>query len=51
MYYDYNRILSYNAYLNILIGERGVGKTYGASKFVTSQFLKKRRRIRLYKTL
>ena len=51
MYYDYNRILSYNAYLNILIGERGVGKTYGASKFVTSQFIKKRRRIRIYKTL
>ena len=28
MYYDYNRILSYNAMLNFLIGERGVGKTY-----------------------
>lgn len=41
MYYDYDRILSYNAFLNILIGERGVGKTYGASKFVTKQFLKK----------
>lgn len=41
MYYDYNRILSYNAFLNFLIGERGVGKTYGASKFVVQQFLKK----------
>lgn len=45
MYYDYNRILSYNAMLNFLIGERGVGKTYGASKFVVNQFLKKRWRI------
>lgn len=41
MYYDYHKILSYNALLNILIGERGVGKTYGATKFVTSQYLKK----------
>lgn len=32
MYYDYNKILSYNAFLNILIGERGVGKTYRCFK-------------------
>lgn len=24
MFYDYHKILSYNAFLNILIGERGV---------------------------
>lgn len=41
MYYDYNKILSYNALLNFLIGERGVGKTYGATKFVVNQYLKK----------
>ena len=41
MYYDYNKILSYNVPVNILIGERGVGKTYGAKKFVINQFLKK----------
>lgn len=41
MYYDYSKILSYNALLNFLIGERGVGKTYGAVKFVTKQFIKK----------
>lgn len=41
MYYDYNKILSYNALINILIGERGVGKTYGASKLVINKFLKK----------
>ena len=41
MYYDYSKILSYNAFINFLIGERGVGKTYGASKFVTSRFINK----------
>ena len=41
MYYSYSRILSYNAFLNFLIGERGVGKTYGAVKFVTKEFIKK----------
>lgn len=40
-YYSYSRILSYNAFLNFLIGERGVGKTYGAVKFVTKEFIKK----------
>lgn len=52
MYYDYSKILSYNAMLNILIGERGVGKTYGASKFVVNQFIKKHEQfvyIRRYK--
>ena len=41
MYYNYSKILSYNALFNFLIGERGVGKTYGAVKFVTKQFIKK----------
>ena len=39
MFYDYTKILSYNAFINFLIGERGVGKTYGASKFVTKRFI------------
>ena len=53
IYYNYNRVISYNAFLNILIGERGVGKTYGASKLVVNDFLKKNRQfvyIRRYKT-
>lgn len=53
MFYNYNKILSYNAFLNFLIGERGVGKTYGAVKFVTSQFIKKNEQfayIRRYKS-
>ena len=41
MYYDYSKILTYNAFINFLIGERGVGKTYGASKFVTGRFINK----------
>ena len=40
IYYDYNKIMSYNAFLNFLHGERGVGKTYGISKFVVKQFIK-----------
>lgn len=40
IYYDYNRVLSYNAFINFLHGERGVGKTYGISKFVVKQFIK-----------
>ena len=41
MFFDIHKILSYNALLNILIGERGCGKTFGCSKFCVSQFLKK----------
>lgn len=40
MFYDYAKILSYNSFFNFLIGERGVGKTYGASKFVVKQAIK-----------
>ena len=53
MYYDLSKILSYNAFLNFLIGERGVGKTYSSSKFVTKQFINKGYEfayIRRYKT-
>lgn len=52
-YYNYDRIISYDAFLNLLIGERGVGKTYGASKLVTKDFIKKKRQfvyLRRYKT-
>lgn len=40
-YYDYHRILSYNVPVNVLIGERGCGKSYGAKDYVINQFLKK----------
>ena len=39
-YYNYNRILSYNIPINVLVGERGVGKSYGAKKFVIDQYKK-----------
>lgn len=53
MFYDYHKILTYNAFLNFLIGERGVGKTYGISKFVLNKFIKKNEEfayIRRYKS-
>ena len=53
MFYDLTKILSYNAFLNFLIGERGVGKTYSSSKFVVKQFINKGYEfayIRRYKT-
>ena len=53
IYYNYDRIISYDALLNILIGERGVGKTYGASKLVVKDFIKKHKQfvyLRRYKT-
>lgn len=40
MFYDINHILTYNAYFNFLVGERGVGKTYSAKKFVINKFIK-----------
>ena len=42
MYYDYHKIISYNVPVNILIGERGVGKTYGAKKYAIERFIKKK---------
>ena len=41
-YYDYNKIISYNAPVNVLIGERGVGKSYGIKNYVIKRFLKRR---------
>ena len=40
MFYDFGKLVSYNALLNFVIGERGVGKTYGAIKFAVKDFLK-----------
>ena len=40
MYYDFSKLVSYNALLSFVIGERGVGKTFGAKKFVINDFLK-----------
>ena len=41
-FYDYNKILSYNVPINILVGERGVGKTYGIKDYVIRRYIKKK---------
>ena len=41
IFIDFQNVLSYNALLNFIIAERGVGKTYGSTKFSIKQFLKK----------
>ena len=41
IFYNPERILSFNALLNIIIGERGVGKTYGFKTFAVKRFLNK----------
>lgn len=40
IYYNYDRVFSYNSLLNIIIGERGVGKSYGLKKHCIKNFLK-----------
>ena len=53
IYYDINKMLSYNALLSFVIGERGVGKSYGAKKYVAKRFIKKGKQfayVRRYKT-
>lgn len=35
-----DKVFSYNAYLNFVVGLRGVGKTYGAKKWCIKRFLK-----------
>lgn len=50
---DYNKIFSFNAFLNMIITERGIGKTYGISKFVVDDFIKHKNEfayIRRYKS-
>ena len=41
-YYDYQKIISYNCPVNVLIGERGVGKSYGIKNYVIKRYLKKK---------
>ena len=43
MWYSYNKVLSYHAMLNFIIGERGVGKSYGIKKYCINRFKKKGR--------
>ena len=53
IFYSPEKIISYNALLNIIIGERGVGKTYGFKRYAVKRFLNKHKQfayIRRYDT-
>lgn len=53
MYYDINKLISYNGLLNFVIGERGCGKTFASKKFVLEDFIKNQNEfvyLRRYKT-
>lgn len=39
-FYDFSKLLSYNAVYNFAVGGRGIGKTYGAKKKVTRDAIK-----------
>ncbi|MDP4120843.1 MAG: phage DNA encapsidation protein [Bacillota bacterium] len=41
MYFDLDKTLTYNCLFNLIIGNRGCGKTYGAKKRAIKNFLKK----------
>ena len=41
MFWNIKRTLSYNCLFNFIIGQRGVGKTYGSLKWVIERYLKK----------
>ena len=52
-YYTLQRVLSFNALINFIIGERGCGKSYSAKKHVINRFIKKGEEfvyLRRYKT-
>ena len=40
LYYDWNKTLTYNAKINMIISMRGLGKTYGIRKKAVKDFLK-----------
>ena len=52
-WYDISSVLSYNALLYYVIGERGVGKSFSAKKYVINHYIKKNKKfvyLRRYKT-
>lgn len=53
MFYSYDKLFSFNFLLAFVIGERGVGKSFGAKKAMLSKFLKSGEQfvyLRRYKT-
>lgn len=43
LYYNLNKIKSYNRFINIIISSRGVGKTYAMKKEVITNFIKRKK--------
>ena len=43
IWYSYDKVLSYHAMLNYIIGERGCGKSYGLKQYLLNRFKKKNR--------
>lgn len=43
IWYNYDKVLSYHAMMNYIIGERGCGKSYGLKKYLLNRFKKKNR--------
>ena len=41
IWYSYSKVLSYNAMINFIIGERGVGKSYNLKVYLLNSFKKK----------
>lgn len=53
IYLNFDKVLSYNAFLTMLIADRGIGKTFGAKKYCIKHFIKKHKKfawIRRYGT-
>jgi len=53
IFYDFNKLFSYDKLFNFILGERGVGKTYGILKYAMNRFIKKGEQfayVRRYKT-
>ena len=40
MFWDITKSLSYNCLFNFIVGDRGVGKTFGCKKYVIDKYLK-----------
>ena len=38
IFLDFNKILSYGSFLTFVLAERGVGKSYGAKKYIVNHF-------------
>lgn len=43
-YYSLNKIMSYNALINIIIGSRSIGKTYACKEYVLRKYAKEKKK-------